>query len=255
MKQSEYVVILSGLDDWDSYLLANSNLPGPRANLELVQAVADRGTPELFYRYIALGPDVAPVNSPQGFLAVCGVVGLGRLLTDGTADTRPVLRSLASDPRWRVREAVCMALQRWGDRDINGLIDEMWQWAGGTQLEQRAAIAALCEPRLLRYTRHTIAVLKLLDKVTESLHACADRRRDEFRVLRQALGYCWSVAVAASPENGKPFMEKWCAVDDPDIAWMLKENLKKARLVRVDATWVGQLRQRLMQPAAEDRRV
>jgi len=35
---------LRTLDDWDPFLLAESRLPGPTANLEL--AVADKGTPE-----------------------------------------------------------------------------------------------------------------------------------------------------------------------------------------------------------------
>ena len=39
----EYRVVLRDLADWDSYLLSESNLPGPRANLELLQAVADGG--------------------------------------------------------------------------------------------------------------------------------------------------------------------------------------------------------------------
>ena len=30
--------------DWETYLLAHSNLPGPRGNLELAAAVADLGT-------------------------------------------------------------------------------------------------------------------------------------------------------------------------------------------------------------------
>ena len=35
------------------------------------------------------------------------------------------LRPLASDPRWRIREAVAMALQRWGDADMPALLAEM----------------------------------------------------------------------------------------------------------------------------------
>ncbi len=52
------------------------------------------------------------------------------------------------------------------------------------------------------------------------------------------LAYCWSVAVAAFPEEGKPLMEKWFDSEDKDIRWMVKENLKKNRLVKMDADWV-----------------
>jgi hypothetical protein len=239
MKRADYRAILRDLDDWDEYLLENSGLPGPRANLELAQAVEEEGSSALFHRYVQLTPRLAPQNTPQEFLALCGTIGLGRLLADGVEDTCPALRALASDQRWRIREGVCMAMQRWGDRDMNGLLDEMWLWSGGNFLEQRAAVASLCEPRLLRYTRQIQLVLQLLDKVTESLHAAGERRGSEIRVLRQALGYCWSVAVAALPADGKPLMEKWCATQDHDVAWLMKENLRKARLVRMDAAWVA----------------
>ena len=68
----------------------------------------------------------------------------------------------------------------------------------------------------------------------------SERRSEEFRVLRQALGYCWSVAVAAQPELGKPAMERWLACPDRDVRWILRENLKKKRLLRMDEVWVNQ---------------
>ncbi len=66
--------------DWEPYLLAHSNLPGPRGNLELAQAVADLGTEAQFRQWASLGPDVAPENTPECFLAFCGVVGLGAIM-------------------------------------------------------------------------------------------------------------------------------------------------------------------------------
>jgi hypothetical protein len=67
----------------------------------------------------------------------------------------------------------------------------------------------------------------------------ADGSKDEsFKVLRQGMAYCWSVAVAALPEAGKPLMEKWLSSPDNDIRWIMKENLKKNRLIKMDANWV-----------------
>ena len=72
------------------------------------------------------------------------------------------------------------------------------------------------------------------------------KARDEsFKVLRQAMGYCWSVAVAALPEVGKPMMENWLISQEPDIRWMLKENLKKNRLVKLDEAWVKRCMKKL----------
>jgi hypothetical protein len=149
------------------------------------------------------------------------------------------LRGLASDPRWRIREAVAMALQRWGDADMPGLLAEVADWAAGNPLEQRAAAAALCEPRLLKDAEHAAAVLATLDAITASIGQVADRQCDAFKTLRQGLGYCWSVAVAALPDAGKPLMEKWLADPDPDIRRIMRENLKKNRLARMDAAWVA----------------
>ena len=267
-KTDDYRVALTALPaaDWEPYLLAHANLPGPRGNLELAQAAADLGTEAQFRRWAALGPDVASgrqaaaENTPECFLAFCGVVGLGAMLARGASrgevpspstaggetqggETPPLrtLRSLASDPRWRIREAVAMALQRWGDADMPALLAEMADWARGNPWEQRAAAAALCEPRLLRQPEHSAAVLRILDEITASILHLTDRKSDAFKTLRQSLAYCWSVAVVALPDAGKPLMEKWLASPDPDIRWIMRENLKKNRLAKMDAAWVGTL--------------
>jgi hypothetical protein len=42
----------------------------------------------------------------------------------------------------------------------------------------------------------------------------------------------------ALPDTGKPIMEKWSNSADKDILWMMRENLKKNRLVKMDGDWV-----------------
>jgi hypothetical protein len=237
-KSDEYRTKLRSLDEWDRYLLKESGLPGPRGNIELAQAVADEGDRALFERYMANTAEKAPVNTPGEFLAFCGTVGLGRLLAEGDAHMLAPLRAAASDTRWRMREGVAMALQRFGAADMNGLLAAMKDWSRGTPLEQRAAAAALCEPALLREARHVKATLKILDTITASLARSRDRKSDDFVALRKGLAYCWSVAAAALPAEGKPLMEKWIASSDKDVRWIMKENLKKNRLVRVEPEWV-----------------
>ncbi len=244
-KADQYRTQLRQLDRWDAFLLQESGLPGPRGNLELAQAVADEGDRQLFQRYIAYTPDLAPINSPYEFLAFCGVVGLGRLLAEGERDTLDTLRRLASDPRWRTREGVAMALQRLGEVDMARLIAEMNAWSQGNPLEQRAAAAALCEPKLLGQPAHARAVLHILDQITASIERVEDHRSEGFQALRKGLGYCWSVAVVALPEEGKALMEKWLAHPDRDVRWIMKENLKKQRLARMDAAWVEKWRESL----------
>ena len=89
------------------------------------------------------------------------------------------------------------------------LLAAMTDWAAGNSLEQRVAAAALCEPRLLKNRRMPPRFSRILDEITASIPQVTDRKSDVFRTLRQGLGYCWSVAVAALPGAGKPLMEKW----------------------------------------------
>lgn len=226
----EYQHALAEQADWEAYLLAESRLPGPRGNLELAQAAARSGSEAQFKCWREYTPDRAPTNTPGEFVAFCGVLGLGELLASGRRDVLPELRVWASDPRWRVREAAAMALQRWGDANPGALLEEMLSWASGNFREQRAAAAGLCEPRLLKDPAFTRQVLGILDAVTQALVHSKERRSPDFLTLRQALGYCWSVAAVALPEEGILLLRKWLASPDPDAAWIMRENLKKNRL-------------------------
>jgi hypothetical protein len=240
MKKTDvYRETLRALDAWDDYLLQESGLPGPRGNLELAGVVAQEGDEALLNRYVAFDAEVAPTNDPHEFLAFCGVLGLGELLVEGKREYLGVLRTCAADPRWRTREAVAQALHRFGQEDMTALLVEMEGWSQGSPLEQRAAAAALCHPDLLHEEWHAEHVLELLDAVTASLADVEDRRSDEFKALRKGLGYCWSVAVSALPEIGKQRMERWFASDDRDVQWIMKQNLRKKRLERMDAAWVA----------------
>jgi hypothetical protein len=232
-KADELRVAFREAADVEEFLREHSGLPGPRSNLELAWVVADEGDERLFRRLLRWGPESAPVNTPEGFLAFCGAVGLGTLLAGGQTAPLAELRALAADPRWRMREAVAMALQRWGRADMDARLAELRGWAGGSRWEQRAAVAAPCEPDLLRERRHAAEVLALLDQVTRSLVAAPDRREEGFKVLRQALGYCWSVAVAALPDEGARVMDPWTSTHDPEVRWIMRENLKKKRLAKV----------------------
>jgi hypothetical protein len=127
----EYRRALADLDDPESFLLERSGLPGPRANIELAQAMADVGTRKQFDCLLSFTPDRAPAGSREEFLAFCAPVGFGRLAADGNRKALMTLRKLASDPRWRVREGVALGLQRLGASDMHALLTEMRAWARG----------------------------------------------------------------------------------------------------------------------------
>ncbi|MFN8620197.1 MAG: hypothetical protein U0869_05560 [Chloroflexota bacterium] len=236
---------LDASDDWDAFLCAESGLPGPRGNLELMALVAERGDEVRFRRYAALDSAAAPTNTPGEFLAGCGVLGLGRLAAGGRDDLLPELRAHARDPRWRVRESVAMALQLVGDASTDRLLAVLRSWAGGDALEQRAVVAAICEPRLLRDPDVAAAAIDLLDGITAGIAGRPDRRSEAVVALRKALGYGWSVVAAALPARGLPALERWAGSPDPDLRWIVRENLGKDRLRRTDAAWVARQRERI----------
>jgi hypothetical protein len=53
------------------------------------------------------------------------------------------------------------------------------------------------------------------------------------RSLRQALRHDRSVAVAADPEPGLAAFDALRGIPDPDVCWVVRENLKKKRLRRL----------------------
>jgi hypothetical protein len=216
-----YRAELRALDEWEPYLKKHSGLPGPRANLELLAAVVEEGDPDRLWRFSA---------ATDEYVAACGAAGLGRVALIEPESAMKRLHDLASDPRWRVREGVAIGLQRFGRERMDDLLSSMERWAHDGPYVQRAVVAGLCEPALLKSNAHAVAVLVILDEITMSMTAAPDRKDDGLRVLRQALGYGWSVAAAAAPDNAVPYLEKWLRSSDKDVAWVMKSNMAKSRM-------------------------
>ncbi len=239
-KTSQYAATLQSLPDWDDFLASHSGLPGPRGNLELAAAVVTLGDEARFIHLLSWDQG-KPKNSPEEFLVFCGVYGLGKLITLGSLNFLDTLQAYANDNRWRVREAVAMALQWLGDTNLPALYTISESWGKGTLLEKRAALAAICEPALLKQPPYPQKAFDILDGVTSSFIDVTERKSEEFITLRKGLGYCWSVAIAAFPEEGKKRFEHWVHSQDKDIRWVVKENLKKNRLLKMDADWVEKI--------------
>ncbi|GAB3146994.1 hypothetical protein GCM10027058_05240 [Microbacterium neimengense] len=209
------------VEEWATLLDTNSGLPGPRANTSLATAfavVADESA------LLALGP------RDDEFTAMCVATAYGARADE--AECAAAALHAASDERWRVREGVAIGLQLLGDRAFDLLADLVTAWAESEDpLVQRAAVAAICEPRLLRSPASAAVAVRVCDRATELLaQRPASQRRDaSVRTLRQALGYGWSVAIAADATAGLP---AFLALDtsDADVAWIVMENRKKKRL-------------------------
>ncbi len=231
-------------DDLRAFLAANSRLPGPRANLELASAFAatvrDTGTLwkpvwALCARWAEAPPGEAPANDPREFVAFCGTRGIGALGQASPAragEALVLLRRIARDPRWRVREAVAMAIQDLVASQSKAALRDLEEWiARGSFLEMRAVAAGLAEPRILKERAVAKAALKAHERILHWIQRADERSSETFRILRQCLAYSASVVVAAAPDDGFRWLAKLAAARDADVQWIVRENLKKGRLV------------------------
>jgi hypothetical protein len=226
------------------YLTSNSNLPGPRGNLELAQVFTEvvednaRGESEklwnLCVKLASFSPVEAPVNSPEEFLVFCGARGVGVLGSSLTFFQKALsrLKELASDPRWRTREGVAMAIQDMIEKQPQKTLKELENWIEEDDwLVMRAVAAGVAEPALLKDEQTAKSAFELHKKIFARVVA-ARERKPEIKTLKQGLGYSLSVVVSAFPKEGFEYMRQLVDTQDAVILWIVSENLKKNRLIK-----------------------
>lgn len=209
---------------WPAYLGEHSGLPGPRANLPLAAAAAVAADESVIDELLRDGGE---------YQTMCAAAALGLRSAEPAAEARAL--ALATDERWRVREGVAIGLQLLGDVDPVAVPPIVLRWVDNPHpLVQRAAAAAICEPRLLGRPEAAAVAIEVCRRATDHLVGLAAQRRKQAdpRTLRQALGYCWSVAIAA---HSAPGLAAFNALDtsDPDVAWIVNQNRRKKRLSRL----------------------
>lgn len=223
---------------WDDFLKEHSNLPGSGANLELANAFARIGTLMDFKKYIQLDAEEAPANTPDEFLAFCGVLGYGHYLSKyHDSGLMLQLKERANDPRQRIREGVVRALQTIGGEKVSRFTAYVKSWIEGTFLEQRAAVAAVCGMDLLINEETALLALELLDWATATMVEKDDQQNEGYKELQKALSDYWSRAVTALPAKGKPMVERWIKEDHPVVNKIMRENLKKQWLIDIEPEW------------------
>jgi hypothetical protein len=239
----------------EDYLIDHSGLPGPRANLEVIWALADEVSAlctapdvSLNLSYVALewllremmnryppaiygGDPDSPLQMPQ----LCGTVAFGAWAAAFQHIEAGVSALLvgADSPLWRIRESAAMGMQRMLSTQWASTIRRLRRRAlDAVPYEWRAIVAGIAEPDLLRTPDHALDALDVHYRALAYLrHLPAETRTsDPVRTFRQALGYSVSVVVAAAPDAGFPLMHAWAAWGDPDVRWVMRENLKKKRL-------------------------
>lgn len=218
-------------------LLQNSNLPGPQGNLELMYSFSKKASDGEVEECLSYITDYLQ-NSPEEFVAMCGIVGYAWINKENLEKTLAFLRKFASHRSWRIREAVAMAIQEITGNRLTEIINELSGWLSGNEFEKRAVVAALCEPKLLKDKTKASEVFSILTAITLNSFPEDGKLSDGQISLRKGLGYGWSVAVVAFPDEGKRLFENLAGNSNRHIRRIIKENLKKNRLSVMDRTWV-----------------
>lgn len=239
--------IITGVDGKIiEYLTSNSNLPGPRANLELAEMFAEiveeycakdcERLRDLCQKLIGFKSDIAPVNDPKEFLPFCGAVGIGSIGSvskDFFQKSLPILRESANDPRWRMREAVAKGIQELISKQSQGILRELETWIIKEDwLVMRAVAAGAAEPTLLRDKHTARSALNLHIKIFRAILDSDERKSEDFKILKKGLGYTLSVVICAIPEEGFEYLYQLVDSRDKDVMGIIKENLKKNRLIK-----------------------
>jgi hypothetical protein len=231
------------LNGLESFLINHSNLPGPRANLALAAATVDLlptagidWAVETVSIWGGIDPERASGNDPQTMLPFVAAQAAGELWWAANPVQRnqldEILHRAANDSRWRVREGVAMAFQSIGMADFDQLRTLLTRWVDRpTLLEWRAVVAGLAEPALMTQSDRPAYGLDLGMRAFNALMAvqAPNRKDDDAQALRKALGYAFSVFLAANL-SGFSRLEEIARVNDKDAGWVVRENLKKSRI-------------------------
>lgn len=221
-------------------LLKNSRLPGPRGNLELLYSFSKIATAKEISECLSYCHDDLH-NSPEEFVVMCGIVGFCLGNKNSIKKTLSAVKKYASHSSWRIREAVAIGIQEITENNSQEILKNLKVWMDGNDLEKRAIVAALCEPKLLKERSFILELLEILKQITLSFTKIDGKLSANQNTLRKTLGYGWSVAIVSLPKEGKVSFEKLAKNKNKQIQWIVKENLKKNRLKVMDKRWVERL--------------
>ncbi len=219
-----------------------SGLPGPRANLTLAQAFAvdcaTRGkrADHVLFAMATLDAEAAPGASGREFVPLCGVVGLGaRAAADEELRDRvlPLLHDAAEDLRFRVREAVPLALVRlgaaMGEELARYVIDHDWM---DGYFQATAVLLALGDRAWLSTFETPDLPLDVLERAFV-LARDAPRAAARYPGRKALVEALEKIPAAVGARFGRATFDRltqWSETKHPEMRAVIEKNLADKRL-------------------------
>ena len=220
--------IINDTNELEKFLIENSNLPGPRANLELLYAFAEvYENVDILKQWLKITDKVADANDPKAFLPFCAAACFGKIyIKTANKELIDILKEMSRDTRWRTREAVAFAFQYIGENNFEELKTIFNKWIKkSNNLEKRAMLVALAHPPMLNEERAGFC-FQILEEVIRTMD-----RSNNFDVLKKGLEFVISVYTVYSPKKGFAFMKSLIGKDKA-LNTIVKSNLKKNRILK-----------------------
>jgi hypothetical protein len=221
--------------DLVALLSRGSGLPGQTANLALARVFADacgmsQGGPALARRMASMSGDEAPGGSPLEMIPLCGVLAAGACAVHqpaSRADMLAVIHDACDDVRFRVRDAVPVALGQMGTHEGDALLPDLEPFLEG-YFHAAAVLIALAQTHKVAGVEPIVHILsKALELIDGSPRAAA--RWPGYKALMVALEA--SIAPLAL-RAGAPVLELIAGfrTSDPHLRDMLSRALDDKRL-------------------------
>lgn len=224
-------------------LVKHSRLPGTRPNLELAEAFAAscasrsakdaKAVDALVGAMVTMDADRAPGATELEFLPMCGVYAAGfRVASDPRATKMmALLHDAAEDLRFRVRDAVVVALGKIGAVRGDELVHEVNGWMDGF-FHAAAVLRALVGAGWLTRIDDAAGACALLDAGFRTLDGAprSASRYPGFKALVEAFR---AAPAPLALRFGAPVLavlENFASCKDPDLRALVRESVSDAKL-------------------------
>ncbi|MDB4945996.1 MAG: hypothetical protein JWP97_5530 [Labilithrix sp.] len=221
-------------------LSINSGLPGTRANIPLAQGFATDcvavGKPadKLIFAMCLLDAEEAPGDTGHEFLPVCGALALGaRAAADPALRPKALtfLHELSEDFRFRVREAVPLALAKLGAQMGDVLVHDFVKWTDGF-FQGSAALDAMADPAFLATIHDADAAVARLGE-SYRLAKNASRSASRYPGFKALVDTLSRVPATLATRFGMPVFDElvvWSNTEMKELRGAVESFIKSKKL-------------------------